>query len=69
MAKRYDRARFPDGTGPWMHPAAQTKGATNLVIFNRDVVINEIMYKPPVTQGNGEFVELFCRVEDTVGTQ
>ncbi len=41
------RARWPDGRGAWSCPATLTPGASNSVVFQRDVVINEIMYHAP----------------------
>jgi hypothetical protein len=41
------RARWPDGQGAWRYPTTLTPGASNLVVFQRDVVINEIMYHAP----------------------
>ena len=38
------RGRFPDGTGPWMHPTTATPGAANDVDLHDEIVINEIMY-------------------------
>jgi len=50
-------ARWPDGQGPWCTPAAATPGASNSVVFHRDVVINEILYHapplPPVAASSG----------------
>ncbi len=71
VAKRYPRARFPDGTGTWMHPSVETKGATNQFAFNRDIVINEIMYHPrdpqgPATNSPEQWIELFNRGSNAV---
>ena len=44
VAKREGRARFPDGTGAWLHPAAPTPGGSNQFAFHDELVINEIMY-------------------------
>src|SRR5664279_5086511 len=41
------RARWPDGQGAWRYPTTLTPGASNSVVFHRDVVINEIMYHAP----------------------
>lgn len=71
VAKRYDRARSPDGTGAFMHPASLTQGASNAFSFTRDVVINEIMYHPrdpqgPATNSPEQWIELFNRGTSTV---
>jgi hypothetical protein len=47
VAAAAPRARWPDGQGAWSYPAALTPGASNSFDFQRDVVINEIMYHPP----------------------
>jgi hypothetical protein len=44
VAKKNPRARFPDGTGPWLFPDQPTPGASNSFAFHHEVVINEIMY-------------------------
>ena len=36
--------RWPDGTGPWWFPTELTPGGSNHFEFQRDVVLNEIMY-------------------------
>lgn len=71
VAKRYDRARWPEGSGAWRHPAALTPGATNQFAFQRDVVINEIMYHPRDPQGAAtnspeQWIELFNRGSNVV---
>jgi hypothetical protein len=61
--------RWPDGAGAWAYPAAPTPGASNSFVFNRDIVINEIMYHPPSlpAQTSSEtWVELFNRGSNTV---
>lgn len=57
---------FPDGSGEWFVDQKDTRNATNSPVRNTDIVINEIMYKPPVTQESSEFVELFNRGEKPV---
>ena len=57
---------FPDGSGEWFVGTKDTRNTTNAPARVTDVIINEIMYKPPDTQGNGEFVELFNRGKQTV---
>ncbi len=71
LAKRYPRARWPEGTGPWRHPCEASPGATNRVALRDDVVINEIMYHPrdpqgPATNSPEQWVELFNRGTGTV---
>jgi hypothetical protein len=44
------RARFPDGSGAWCNPTVATPGASNVVAFHQEVVINEIMYNHQVLQ-------------------
>ncbi|MBI3878126.1 MAG: lamin tail domain-containing protein [Verrucomicrobia bacterium] len=57
---------FPDGGREWYAGTKPTKGTTNSPARNTDIVINEIMYKPPVTQESSEFVELFNRGKSIV---
>ena len=71
LAKHYPRARWPEGTGPWLHPNAATPGATNRVAFHDEIVINELMYHPrdpqgPPTNSPEQWVELFNRGTGTV---
>jgi len=47
VAPAVPRARWPDGQGAWCYPTTLTPGTSNLITFHRDVVINEIMYRPP----------------------
>jgi len=66
VAKRYPQARWPDGTGPWLHPDAVTPGASNSVALTHDIVINEIMYHPrdpqgPATNSPEQWIELYNR--------
>lgn len=48
VVKDVPRGRWPDGTGDWWFPTALTPGGTNFFVFNPNVVINEIMYHPPL---------------------
>lgn len=57
---------FPDGTGEFFVDTKSSRDKTNAPARNTDIVINEIMYKPPDTQGKGEYVELFNRGKQTV---
>ncbi|MBI4603237.1 MAG: lamin tail domain-containing protein [Planctomycetes bacterium] len=68
-------ARHPDGSRDWVVSREPTRGAANVLIVERDVVLNEIMYSPFHPYGNfpqqgsiytnaedqGEYVELFNR--------
>ncbi|MBI5385136.1 MAG: lamin tail domain-containing protein [Verrucomicrobia bacterium] len=45
IAKSFPRARWPEATGPWLHPTELTPGATNVVTFHDEIVINEILYQ------------------------
>lgn len=47
VVKSTPRARYPDGSGPWLHPDGYTPGSPNAVTLHRGIVINEIMYHPP----------------------
>ena len=67
------RARSPDGVGRWVRATAESFGASNVVVLNRDIVINEIMYEAApgypsnVYAGSDEeWVELFNRGTSTV---
>jgi len=60
---------MPDGGREWYVGEKPTKGTTNNPARPPgagDIVINEVMYKPPSTQGKGEFVELLNRGKSTV---
>jgi len=66
VAKRYPRARWPDGTGRWVFPSEETPGATNRVALRDDIVINEILYHPrdpqgPATNSPEQWIELHNR--------
>ena len=52
---------FPDGSGEWFVDKKDTRNATNAPARVTDIVINEIMYKPPDTQGKGEFTMEFLK--------
>ncbi len=43
-----NQARWPDGGGSWMYPSALSPGQSNRFEFNRDIVINEILYHAPL---------------------
>ena len=69
-AKNKPRGRFPVGTGEWLYPDSETPGTSNTFSFNKDIVINEIMYHHrDLAATNGtenipateEWIELFNR--------
>ncbi|MBC8293229.1 MAG: lamin tail domain-containing protein [Proteobacteria bacterium] len=53
--------RFPDAVGPVMRLSEPTYAYANEKPLTAEVIVNEIMYHPPVTglTINGEFVELY----------
>ena len=55
------QARFPDGTGPWLFPTLPSPGASNQVRLQRQVVMNEIFYRPPDGTLSGTWIELLNR--------
>ncbi len=70
VAKSYPRARWPEGTGDWLHPNLPTPGGTNSFAFHNEIVINEIMYHHrDLTNGQDSpesWVELFNRSGNAV---
>lgn len=63
------QARFPDGTGQWLHPSASTPGASNEFSFHDEIVINEVMYHPPTASDESadtSWLELFNRSTNSV---
>jgi hypothetical protein len=76
VVKKTPRARFPNGSGPWLHPSAATPGGPNSIAFHNEIVMNEIMYHhahlpapspnlPP--QGSPEqWIELFNKSASAV---
>ena len=65
------RGRSPDGSGDWFRFAATTFGAPNVVSLHDEIVIHEIMFRPPspplspaVT--GGQWIELFNRSANSV---
>ena len=75
VVKKGARARSPDGTGAWLHPALGTPGASNQFAFRNEIVINEIMFQHAVqTFTNGatpldnpeQWLELFNRSSNVV---
>lgn len=66
VTKNYPQARWPESTGPWLHPESATFGTTNCVSLQSDIVINEIMYHPRDPQGADvnspeQWIELYNR--------
>ena len=59
QAEGVSSGRFPDGAREFYPLSARTPGAPNGDILIRDVVINEIMYKPLSGMGDDEYVELY----------
>ena len=51
--------RFPDGAGDFYPMQSRTPGTNNSPILVRDIVINEIMYKPITGDTNDTYVELY----------
>src|SRR5438093_9952856 len=58
--------RFPDGAPTFHELTTRTPGTANAPLLIRDVVINEVMYRPPSGDGDDEFVELFSRGTNAV---
>ncbi|HEY2953113.1 MAG TPA: lamin tail domain-containing protein, partial [Verrucomicrobiae bacterium] len=51
--------RYPDGAKEFYPLSARTPGAANAAILSRDIVINELMYKPISGLSDDEYVELY----------
>ena len=70
LAQSFPRARWPEGTGEWLHPNLLTPGETNSFAIHDEIVINEIMYHhrdPTNGQESPEsWVELFNRSSNAV---
>jgi hypothetical protein len=64
--------RIPDGGTEWRRMASGTLGAPNLQPVNRDIVINEILYRgvpqetPVFEESDEEWIELYNRGTGTV---
>ena len=52
---------WPAGSGEWYASAGSTRDSANVPDRNQDVVISEIMYAPPSSHRQGEFIELYNR--------
>src|SRR5262249_37924646 len=57
--------RWPDGATEFYPLVAQTPGEGNAAILIRDIVINEIMYKPISGDNDDEYVELYNKGTNT----
>lgn len=55
-AKNQLRGRAPDGNGRWLRPTAPSFGSSNVVVINRDVVINEILYEAAPSYPSNRYV-------------
>ncbi|MCX8157103.1 MAG: lamin tail domain-containing protein, partial [Verrucomicrobiae bacterium] len=74
VLRKNPRARFPDGGTAWGVPAVLTLGSSNRVHLQRDIVINEIMYHPPLIfssnappqESDAQWIELYNRGSNTV---
>lgn len=53
--------RYPNGADSIYPLSAQTPGASNAGTLTRDIVINEIMYKPISALNDDEYVEIYNR--------
>ncbi len=58
--------RYPDGAGDFHPLAARSPAAPNGPILVRDIVINEIMYKPISGNADNQYVELYNKGTNTV---
>jgi len=58
--------RWPDGNGRFYVLDSPTPGGPNAYTPNRDVVINEVRYHPPIGAGTEEYVELYNRTDHLV---
>jgi hypothetical protein len=75
VVRNSPRGRSPDGTGPFLRPAAPTPGTNNSFAFRTEIVINEIMYhhrdipatnNSPARESPEMWIELFNRSSNTV---
>ena len=58
--------RVPDGASDFYPLAARSPGAPNGAMLIRDIVINEIMYKPISGNDDDQFLELYNKGTNTV---
>ena len=58
--------RWPNGAAEWYPMAARTPGAANSTILIRDIVINEVMYKPFSGDDNDQYLELYNKGTNAV---
>ncbi|MEM7393396.1 MAG: lamin tail domain-containing protein, partial [Verrucomicrobiota bacterium] len=72
VVKNRLRAKFPDGSGPWLYPAVETPNGSNDVRLQDDIVINEIMYHyggssyQPYVESSEEWLELYNRASTNI---
>jgi hypothetical protein len=66
QANGVSSGRYPDGAASIYPLRAPTPGAANGGILIRDIVINEIMYKPISGDNDDEYVELYNKGTNTV---
>jgi regulation of enolase protein 1 (concanavalin A-like superfamily) len=66
QASGISSGRFPDGAASIYPLRNQTPGAANGAILIRDIVINEIMYKPISADDDDEYVELYNKGTNAV---
>ena len=69
VVKNASRGRHPDATGRWLYPAQPTPGGSNLFSFQREIIINEIMYHHRAltnAESPEAWVELFNRGTQTM---
>ncbi|MCI0748061.1 MAG: lamin tail domain-containing protein, partial [Verrucomicrobia subdivision 3 bacterium] len=66
QASGISSGRFPDGAAAIYPLRDRSSNAPNSAILIRDIVINEIMYKPISTDNNDEYVELYNKGTNTV---
>ncbi len=52
---------FPLGSSEWYGSSASSRDAANDPARNTGLVINEIMYHPPLDERSGEYIELYNR--------
>jgi hypothetical protein len=61
QAANVSYGRAPDGSTLWSELTTRTPGTTNTPVLGREIVINEIMYRPISGSSDDEFVEIYNR--------